>query len=159
MIISMISLLADYINISCHMNNIFAGALSCADDFTLICPSICGINNMIDICCEYAKEYDIKFNPTKTDCIKYGDKVQLYEHVVMNGNTIQWADNVRHLVNCVDVTLSDSLDYKYKRSMFIGYVNQLNSKFGHLLNLFNTYCCSFMDPLHGGCIRMVLIRM
>ena len=81
------------------MNNIFAGALSYADDITLLCPSICGINKMIDICCEYAKEYDIKFNPTKTVCIKYGNKVQLYEHVVMNGNTIQWADNVGHLGN------------------------------------------------------------
>ena len=25
----------------------------------LMFGSICGINNMIDICCEYAKEYDI----------------------------------------------------------------------------------------------------
>ena len=89
------------------MNNIFTGALSYADDITLICPSICGINNMIDICCEYAKEYDITFNPTKTVCIKYGDKVQLNEHVVMNGNIIEWADNVRHLGNFVDATLSD----------------------------------------------------
>ena len=45
---------------------------------------------MIDICCEYAEEYDITFNPTKTVCIKYGDKVQLNEHVVMNGNTFEW---------------------------------------------------------------------
>ena len=101
-------------HIGCHINNniIFAGALSYADDITLLCPSICGINNMIDICCEYSKEYDIKFNPTKTVCIKYGDKVQLHEHVVMNGNTIEWADNVRHLGNFVDVALSDSVDCK-----------------------------------------------
>ena len=135
-------------HIGCHMNNIFTGALSYADDITLICPSICGINNMIDICCEYAKEYDITFNPTKTVCIKYGDKVELNEHVVMNGNIIEWADNVRHLGNFVDATLSDSVDCRYKRSMFIGYVNKLISKFGYLqpkvlLNLFNTYCCSF----------------
>ena len=54
----------------------------------------------------------------------------------MNGNT-------RHLGNFVDVALSDSLDCRYKRSMFIGYVNKLISKFGHLqpkLNLFNKYC-------------------
>ena len=55
---------------------------------------------------------------------------------------------LRHLGNFVDVALSDSLVYRYKRSMFIGYVNKLISKFGHLhpkvlLNLFNTYCCSF----------------
>ena len=28
-------------------------------------------------------------------CIKYGDKVKLNEHVVMNGNIIEWADNVK----------------------------------------------------------------
>ena len=43
---------------------------------------------MIDICCEYTKEYDITFNPTKNVCEKYGDKVELNEHVVMNGNII-----------------------------------------------------------------------
>ena len=135
-------------HIGCHMNNIFTGALSYADDITLICSSICGINNMFDICCEYAKEYDITFNPTKTVCIKYGDKVELNEHVVMNGNIIEWVDNVRYLGNFVDATLSDSVDCRYNRSMFICYVNKLISKFGHLqpkvlLNLFNTYCCSF----------------
>ena len=95
------------------MNNIFAGALSYADDITFLCPSICGINKMIDIiiiCCEYAKEYDIKFNPTKTVCLKYGDKVQLYEHVVMNVNTIEWTDSIRHIDNFVDVSKSNSLD-------------------------------------------------
>ena len=63
----------------------------------------------------------------------------------MNGNTIELADNVRHLGNFVDVALSDSLDCRYTRSMFIGYVNKLINKFVHLqpkvlLNLFNTYC-------------------
>ena len=55
----------------------------------------------------------------------------MYEHVVMNGNTMEWADNLRHLGNFVDVALSDSLDCRCKRSMFIGYVNKLISKFGH----------------------------
>ena len=114
------------------MNNIFTGSLSYADDIILTCPSICGINNMIDICCEYAKESDITFNPTKTVCIKYEDQVELNKHVVMNGNIIEWADNVRHLGNFVDATLSESLDCRYNRSMFIGYVNKLISKFGHL---------------------------
>ena len=37
-------------HISCHMNNTFTGALSYADDIPLVCPSICGINKVIDIC-------------------------------------------------------------------------------------------------------------
>ena len=77
-------------------------------------------------------KYDITFNPTNTVYIKYGHKVKLNEHVVMNGNIIEWVDNVRHIGNFVDATLSDSLDCRYKRSMFIGYVNKLISKFGHL---------------------------
>ena len=90
---------------------------------------------------------NMPFNSTKTVCIKHGDTVELNEHVVMNGNIIEWADNVRHLGNFVDAALSDSLDCRYQRSMFIGYVNKLISRFGHLqpkvlLNLFNTYCCS-----------------
>ena len=93
---------------------------------------------------------------------KIWNKVELNEHAVINGKIIEWADNVRHLGNFIDATLSDSVDYIYKRSMFIGYVNKLISKFGHLqpkvlLNLTDTYC--FMDPLHGCYIRMVLIRV
>ena len=58
------------------MNNIFRGAFSYADDITLLCPRVCGVNEIIDISCEYAEEYDIKFNPPKTVCIKYGDKIK-----------------------------------------------------------------------------------
>ena len=49
-------------------------------------------------------------------------------------------------------------------SMFIGYVNKLNSKFGQLqpkvlLNLLIYIVVLFMDSLHGGYIRMVLISV
>ena len=134
--------------IGCHLGSAYSGALSYADDITLLCPSVRGLNEMIVLCCEYAKEYDIMFNPKKTVCIKFGSKIHNDEHVSMNGFTVQWSESVRHLGNFVDSTLSDSLDCRYKRSMFIGYVNKLMSKFGHLqphilINLFKTYCCSF----------------
>ena len=78
-------------------------------------------------------------------CIKFGSKIHIDEHASMNGFTVQWSESVRHLGNCVDSTLSGSLDCRYKRSMFIGNVNKHISKFGHLqphilINLFKTYC-------------------
>ena len=81
-------------------------------------------------------------------CIKFGSKSNIDEHVSMNGFTVQWSESMRHLGHLVEFTLSDSSDCRYKRSMFIGYVNKLISKFGHLqprilINLFKTYCCSF----------------
>ena len=54
------------------------------------------------------------------------------------------------------MTLSDSVDCRYKRSMFIVYVNKLISKCKHLqpkvlLNLILIHIVVlFLDPLHGG---------
>ena len=65
------------LGIWCHIGSAYIGALSYADDITLLCPSIRGLNEMIVLCCEYAKEYGITFNPKKTACIKFGRKVIL----------------------------------------------------------------------------------
>ena len=62
----------------------------------------------------------------------------------MNGFTVQGSESVRHLGNFVDSTLSDSLDCRYTRSMFIGYVSTFGNLQPHvLINLFKTYCCYF----------------
>ena len=51
--------------IGCHMNNVYMGALSYADDITLICPSIRGLNKMLKICNEFAQSNKIIFNSKK----------------------------------------------------------------------------------------------
>ena len=38
---------------------------------------------MIDICCDFAKEYNIMLKPKRTVCIKFGDNVINYEKVIM----------------------------------------------------------------------------
>ena len=96
--------------IGCHLGSDYSGTLSYADDITLICPSVLGWNEMNVLCCKYAKEYDITFNNKKTVCIQFGSKINIDEHVSMNGFTVQWSESVRHLGNFVDSTLSDSLD-------------------------------------------------
>ena len=48
--------------IGCHIGSVYIGALSYADDITLLCPSIRELNEMIELCWEYAKEFDITFN-------------------------------------------------------------------------------------------------
>ena len=41
--------------IGCHIGSAYVGVLSYADDITLLCPSIRGLNEMIVLCCQYAK--------------------------------------------------------------------------------------------------------
>ena len=75
--------------VGCFLNNTYIGALSYADDITLLCPSIRGLNEMLFICCEFGDNCNIVFNPKKTVCIKFGDKVNEFENVYMNNTLVQ----------------------------------------------------------------------
>ena len=69
--------------IGCHINNVSTGALANADDVAINCPSLRGLNKMLDICYEYAAANHIYFDSIKTVCIKYGDPVMEYEKSVV----------------------------------------------------------------------------
>lgn len=58
-------LLLEKSGIGCHINGIYTGALSYADDITLTCPSIRGLNSMLDICYTFALDHDLIFNYKK----------------------------------------------------------------------------------------------
>ena len=62
-----------------HINNVFTGALAYADDVTIICPSLRGLNKMLEICNENAAANHIYFNSMNTVCITYGYPVMEYE--------------------------------------------------------------------------------
>ena len=54
--------------IGCHINCTYMGVLSYADDITLSCPSIWGLNDMLK---NFSVENSILFNKKKTICIKF----------------------------------------------------------------------------------------
>ena len=91
----------------CHIGSAYIGTVSYAHDVTLPYPSILGLNESIVLCCEYAKEFDIPFNPKKTVCIKFGSKVNKYEHVSINVFPVQWSKSVQYIGNLVEYTLFD----------------------------------------------------
>lgn len=134
--------------VGCYINGSFTGAISYADDITLSCPSIRGLNKMLAICNTFAKEHHLIFNAKKTLGIKYGDPVTSTEKIYLADTVIKWVDKVRHLGNFINSDLSDKSDCGAKISHFIGYVNKLRVNFGHvqptiLCKLFKTFCCSF----------------
>ena len=49
-----------------HMGGHYAGALAYADDITLISPSMTGLRKMSSICEQFASEFDILFNRSKS---------------------------------------------------------------------------------------------
>ena len=87
--------------VGCHTNDNLMGVLSCADDITLICPSIWGLNEMLKICNTLNKK-SIVFNKKKTTCIKFGDIIKNEKQAFLDGSELVWNDSVRHLGNFVD---------------------------------------------------------
>ena len=57
--------------LGCNIGRSYIGVLGYADDLTLLTPSGNRLSNMVGICEEYAKEYDIVFNCKKTVGIHY----------------------------------------------------------------------------------------
>ena len=70
------------------------GVLSYADDITLICPSIWGLNKMLKIYNTFSKNNSIVFNKKKTTCIKFGDLIKNGKKAFLDGSDLVWKDNV-----------------------------------------------------------------
>ena len=59
------------LNVGCRVGTHFAGALGYADDLNLLCPTLYGLRRMINVCEDYAREYDIIFNGTKSKLLVF----------------------------------------------------------------------------------------
>ena len=132
----------------CHIKGVYMGALSYADDITIMCPSIGGRNEMLKICHNFAQSNSIIFNNKKTVCIKFGREIVKNKKAMLDTHALKWMDKVKHHGNYINKDCNEIPDCNFKKSLFIGYVNKLRSNFGMLqsnvlINLFKSYCCSF----------------
>ena len=64
------------LGIGCCIGPYFYGALAYADDIVLLCPSVRGAQSMLDLCNEYATQFNILFNATKSQVL-VTDKVKV----------------------------------------------------------------------------------
>lgn len=139
--------------IGCYMHGQYVGALSYADDITLLCPDIRGLNKMLDVCEVFGKENFIIFNSKKSMAIKFGSPVECQEVAILNKLPITWVKKAKHLGNIVNDKLSDTDDCMIKCSQFIGSFNKMYSNYSHLCSqslaqLFKSFCTSF----YGSCL-------
>ena len=134
--------------IGCHVDGHYCGAYCYADDIVLLCPSLAGLNQMLEICYRFACDFDVTFNAQKTIGICFNSKWPVKGHAALNGVKIVWQDKVKHLGNVINARMNDEDDCKAKMGQFIGSVNKLTANFKHLepalrIKLFKSFCSSF----------------
>ena len=134
----------------CHIGNVFYGALSYADDIIIMCPTLSGMNHMLNVCEQYGMEYNVIFNPVKTKFIFVNNcKMSVTPVVKFMDTVVPAVPNDKHLgfpigdIKKVDVINRATAD-------FVGRVNAVKSHFKYLppdimYRLFKQYCM----PLYG----------
>ena len=59
------------------------GALAFSDDITITRPSRCGLHKILVLCNNFGNKNYIIFNTKKTSCVKYGERVNDYEYIIL----------------------------------------------------------------------------
>ncbi len=135
--------------IGCHIGHKYVGAPSYADDMTLVCPSVKGLQRMVDICAEYGMSYDVKYNEKKSVCIVFDRKrEQKTVDIYLNGNKLECVQNVKHLGVYISNDMNNGYELIKKKGNFIGTANHVLSKYGKMSSdtisrMIDTYCCHF----------------
>ena len=55
--------------VGCYIGNVFVGALAYADDVVLLAPTHSAMRMMLRVCEDFAKDFCLLFNPTKSMCM------------------------------------------------------------------------------------------
>ena len=163
------------LNVGCHLGHKYTGVLTYADDVTLLAPTYEATMEMLKVCEECAREYDILFNSSKSQVILFPTPAtrKLKPVIKLNNNVIEYASRAVHLGSYIGVSSDKANVEKAANDLFIR-ANFLSSYFRScsvrvMCNLFNSYCSSFygsplwnlnaIEPLciaYRKCIRKIL---
>ena len=141
--------------VGCFIRLHFVGALAYADDLVLLAPTASAMRKLLTICEDYAREYSISFNASKSKClvalprncrntfIKVNDCI-FYIH----GKMIDFVQSFSHLGHLITSESDDGEDITIRKHSFIGQVNNIICYFGKLspfvkYYLFHAYCTSY----------------
>ena len=121
----------------CWINNRFVGIAVYADDIVLLSPSLDGLQNMVDTCSAYGKQYHLTFstneNPTKskTKCMAFLKSERSLRNVTLNGKELPWISSIKHLGTTITNNFRCKMgqDTGEKRAAYIVKNNELNQEF------------------------------
>ena len=86
-------------NIGCKIGNKFLGVFGYVDDLTLLCPTLSGLQEMLNVGENFAKDYNILFNASKSKLMYFGKNNLNCENLLCmsNGSSIEFVEQCVHL--------------------------------------------------------------
>ena len=120
----------------CHVGHNYVGVIGYADDLFLMSPSLDGLQDMLKVCEQYAKDHNLRFstdpNPqkSKTKCMAFLQKERELRGLQLCNDTLPWVGSGKHLgMKIENVRDIFKKDIKEKRARYIQGNNQLMQEF------------------------------
>ena len=112
-------------NVGCYWDDMFAGALAYVDDITLLAPTPSALRKLLAVCEPIGTNLMLKFNPDKTQCIRFSLKSSggCSSVFMFCGKYIECVKSVLHLGHVLAENLQNDLDIQRCRSDFIKRAN------------------------------------
>ena len=123
----------------CTIGRHFFGTVAYADDVLIMATSVQGLQEMVNICQEHAKENslmcstDIDPKKSKTMCIAFNcSSRKELAHVKLNGDNLPWVQKAKHIGNFLHEDGTTDTDLRVKKGIFIQTAMELNQEFSSL---------------------------
>jgi hypothetical protein len=141
-------------HVGCYFGQLYAGVIVYADDIVLLSPSIKGLRLLINLTNTFAISHKLKFNPTKSFCVRFNKFIQSNSalpsnRIDLDGTPVSWVNKVTHLGIVVTNNLDDTPHLSRLTADFYARVNSLFANMGFIRNpmllhhIFQLLCCSF----------------
>jgi hypothetical protein len=119
--------------VGCHIGSLFVGALAYADDLVLIAPSANAMRSMLNVCDEFAAQFNVVFNATKSKCIycisvgasRYVNNFATRPSFYIGSQVIEYVDRWPHLGHIITNDCDDAEDIRSRKLSFIGQANKI----------------------------------
>ena len=85
----------------CYIGNAFCGTFSYADDIIILAPTLTSVHHMLFSCEEFAKEYEVIFNSSKSKILVFPYSEDNNVSVPFMGSTIEQVRECSHLGNII----------------------------------------------------------
>ena len=120
----------------CWIDGNFVGIIVYADDIVLLSPTLGGLQEMIDICSDYAGKHNLSFstnenpNKSKTKCIAFLKKKELpARKMFLEQKPLPWVTSIKHLGVTINDKMNIGQDIMEKRAQYIVKSNELMQEF------------------------------
>ena len=142
------------LGLGCHIGGMWYGACCYADDMILLAPNRDVLQQMLNVCEEYALSHNLVFSTdpcpvkSKTKCILFCGKVRnpkYPEPVILNSEELPWVRSADHLGHLLEQSLTMESDCNRARAKYISKSVQIRNEMSAVnpditMKVIQTYC-------------------